>query len=293
MQIKINDQPLDFTLERDETLGEVVQELKSWLKGSDLVLYSVKHHDQDLLASPAEQWEGTTHREVDELAVTVRPAAELRLENLSTVIEYLVLLDRCLEGASDAGLAELTPGFAAMAESVARVAPGEPALQRLSSLIGDGAADSLGAWPQERVREAREAIGRLQALVRRRLGRYGDPRAAARELAAALAGFRGDAEGVAMLLQMGRDREAMDAIIRFSDLLQEVGRVLHALGATERTLPALGGLSMRQFYTDMNGFLTELLEAFTAQDSVLIGDLMEYEVAPRLEQLGAALGEIA
>jgi hypothetical protein len=277
MQIKINDQPLDFTLERDETLGEVVQELKSWLKGSDLVLYSVKHHDQDLLASPAEQWEGTTHREVDELAVTVRPAAELRLENLSTVIEYLVLLDRCLEGASDAGLAELTPGFAAMAESVARVAPGEPALQRLSSLIGDGAADSLGAWPQERVREAREAIGRLQALVRRRLGRYGDPRAAARELAAALAGFR----------------EAMDAIIRFSDLLQEVGRVLHALGATERTLPALGGLSMRQFYTDMNGFLTELLEAFTAQDSVLIGDLMEYEVAPRLEQLGAALGEIA
>jgi len=293
MQITINDQPLDFTLERNETLGEVVREIKAWLEGSDLVLYSVKYRERDLLASPAEQWEGTAHTEVEELAVTVRPTAELRLENLLTVLEYLELLDRSLKEASEAGLAELAPGFAAMVESVEQVAPGEPALERLSALLAEGEAGPLAAWPSERVQEARQAVEGLQALVRRRLERFGDPRAAALELTESLARCRGDAEQVAPLLQTGRDKEAMNAIIRFSDLFQGVGGVLHALGAAGRPLRSLGDRSLQEFYTEMNGFLSELLEAFAAQDSVLIGDLMEYEIAPRLEQLGAALGEIA
>jgi hypothetical protein len=84
----------------------------------------------------------------------------------------------------------------------------------------------------------------------------------------------------------------MNAIVRFSDLFEGVGRVLPALGAANRPFPSLGDRSLGEFYTEMNGHLSELLEAFAAQDSVLIGDLMEYEVAPRLEQLGAALEEI-
>jgi len=39
--------------------------------------------------------------------------------------------------------------------------------------------------------------------------------------------------------------------------------------------------------------LSELLEAFDARDSVLIGDLMEYEIAPRLERLRSILQELA
>ena len=46
------------------------------------------------------------------------------------------------------------------------------------------------------------------------------------------------------------------------------------------------------FKEELNKILKELLEAFAAKDSVLIGDLMEYEIAPRLEQLRAFLQEL-
>ena len=49
---------------------------------------------------------------------------------------------------------------------------------------------------------------------------------------------------------------------------------------------------LQAFYQELNGVLSELLEAFAAKDSVLIGDLMEYEIAPRLEQLRTFLQEL-
>jgi hypothetical protein len=292
MQIKINDQPLDFTVDRDETLGEVVRELRSWLRGSDLVLYSVKHREREFLASPPEQWENTVHSEIDELAVTVGPSRNLRSENLRTVLQYLDLLDAALSHASDEELSELTTGFPAMVESITQVAPREAALQRLSGLLADPAAQPLSVWPKERIDEARRLIERLGSLAGRRLQEIENPRVIARELAAALNECRADAVQVAVLLQTGRDREAMDVIIRFSELFQSLARVLHSLAATEGNLPSVGGKSQEEFFREMNGFLSELVEAFVAQDSVLIGDLMEYEVAPRLEELRAALEEI-
>ena len=37
--------------------------------------------------------------------------------------------------------------------------------------------------------------------------------------------------------------------------------------------------------TELTPVLRELVAAFDAKDSVLIGDLLEYEVAPRVERL--------
>jgi len=289
MQIKINDTPLDFTLEREETLGEVVRELKTWLHGSEFVLYSVKHRDRDLLNSPPEQWEGTAHSEVDELEVTVRQTRDLREENLDTVLEYLDLLAAAVDQGNDGKLADLSEGFAAMAESIAGLAHGETPLQGLSALVFQPPAQPLAAWNPERKVQARTFIDRLAGIVGSRLEELRDPRRAVRELADALASCREEAEGVPILLQTGRDREAMETIVRFSEVSQRLARVLHSLAEREGRLPSVGTRSLAEYYNELNGFLEELVTAFTAQDSVLIGDLMEYEVAPRLEELRASL----
>ncbi|MBN1837638.1 MAG: hypothetical protein JW820_17410 [Spirochaetales bacterium] len=287
MQIRINDQPLDITLEHNDTLGTVVRELQAWLKGSDLILYSVRHRDRDLLASPAEEWEGTSTSQVDALEVTVRQAGDLRSENLRTVLQYLELLDAALAQADDGKLAELTPGFAALTESVAQIAPREGSLPGLALLLEELSGRSLGDWPGERAAQARQLIERLRSLVDRRRREIDDPRCMARELVDQLPAAREEAQDVAVLLQTGRDREAMETIVRFSEICESVARVLHSLPEGDR--PSVGGRNLEEFFTELNGLLNDLVEAFSAHDSVLIGDLMEYEVAPRLEQLQAAL----
>ncbi len=90
---------------------------------------------------------------------------------------------------------------------------------------------------------------------------------------------------VAVLLQTGKDRQAMETIIRFSELFQCLVRIFSSLKLTAKNHSRIGGKSFDTFFTELNLMLEELLEAFNHQDSVLIGDLLEYEIAPRLEEL--------
>ena len=50
--------------------------------------------------------------------------------------------------------------------------------------------------------------------------------------------------------------------------------------------------SLKDYLEDMNRVLEELTEAFNARDTVMLGDLLEYEISPRLEPLVAFLGRL-
>jgi len=75
--------------------------------------------------------------------------------------------------------------------------------------------------------------------------------------------------------------------VRFSELSQSLVRLVASI------FPDNSNEDLEAFYEELNGVLSELLEAFDAKDSVLIGDLMEYEIAPRLERLRKLLQELA
>ncbi len=46
----------------------------------------------------------------------------------------------------------------------------------------------------------------------------------------------------------------------------------------------IGDQTVREFHDDLNGYLREAAEALKSGDSVLLGDLLEYELAPRAEK---------
>ena len=63
-------------------------------------------------------------------------------------------------------------------------------------------------------------------------------------------------------------------------------RELMVANALEISLEDLqiGELTVKQFHDDLNAYLREATEALKKRDSVLLGDLLEYELAPRAEQ---------
>jgi hypothetical protein len=286
LEIQVNDQPLDFTLEGERTLGEVVRGLERWLEGSPLVLYSVLHGGRELLSLPPEQWAATPQAEVGRLEVTVKHNEELIRANLKTAAEFLAMA-RAFTGAAetDPALAqELTRGLPHLAESLRRHFPAQEVEQGLAGL-----AARLGqAQPGAAIGESRGETGlRLESLQNRvalQLEELEDPRGALRRLAADLAPCIDNAAEVPLLLQTGRDREAMAAIVHFSELTQAMVRLM---GAAE--LNAIDGRPPQEYFGELNRILKELIEAFDAKDTVLIGDLMEYEIAPRLRKLQAVL----
>jgi hypothetical protein len=286
VEILLNDQPLDFTLEGERTLGEVVVGLERWLQGSSLVLYSVRHDGRELLGLPAEQWAGTPQSEVGRLEVTVRQTGELARANLRTAAEFLALARGFASGAeADPALAaELSRGLAPLAESLRRHFPPEEVeagLAGLSALLdrADPADRDMSGG-----KEAASGLQELEQRVARRLQELEDPRLALERLAGELEPCLARAAELSLLLQTGRDREAMELIVRFTELSQALVRLLDSAA-----LPAIDGREPGEYFGELNRMLKELAQAFEAKDTVLIGDLMEYEIVPRLRRLQEAL----
>jgi hypothetical protein len=286
VEIQINNQNLDFTIEQDETLGEVVKDIEAWLDGTDLVLYSVKHEDRELLSTPYEQWGPTPHSEVGTLDVTVKHTRELAVLNLETVLEYLGMLEQGITTSNHDRLEELLSGFSALVESLRKHFPNNPLLQTLVSLFENSQATQVLTWTEEKRQQALKQIELICAQVSLRLQELQDPKAALKTLSGALTVCIEEISEISILLQTGKDRQAMDTIVRFSELSQTLVRLVTSV------FPDNKNKDIQAFYQEINGVLSELLEAFEARDSVLIGDLMEYEIAPRLERVQTFLQEL-
>ncbi|HSV91854.1 MAG TPA: hypothetical protein VLH81_02210, partial [Desulfobacterales bacterium] len=121
----------------------------------------------------------------------------------------------------------------------------------------------------------------LAGLLAEHVTRVADPSAAIAGSAAAVARLLPGLAGIAVQLQTGRDREAMAVV---TDLCDAVQRLLPLVAF----LPRDPG--RERLVAELNTALRDLLAAFEAKDTVLIGDLAEYEVAPRLAGLLPLLG---
>ncbi len=89
-----------------------------------------------------------------------------------------------------------------------------------------------------------------------------------------------DLREVSVLLQTGRDKAAMDIVIRFTDMAQSLISVLPFCAPDPERARLIG---------ELTPVLRDLVAAFDSRDSVLIGDLLEYEIAPRVEKLAPLL----
>ncbi|MQY76900.1 MAG: hypothetical protein GH155_04645 [Spirochaeta sp.] len=136
--------------------------------------------------------------------------------------------------------------------------------------------------------QALHLIKQLAETFSRLLTEISNPVKALNNLALELEKCISEISDVSLLLQTGKDRKAMEAIIRFTELNENLIRVflnLKMSRSEESEELTIDDMSLKEFYTELNTVLKELVEAFHSQDSVLIGDLLEYEIAPRLESI--------
>jgi hypothetical protein len=89
-----------------------------------------------------------------------------------------------------------------------------------------------------------------------------------------------DLKEVSLLLQTGRDKPAMEIVISFADNVQSLMDILPFLAPDPERARLLA---------ELTPVLRELVAAFDSRDTVLIGDLLEYEIAPRMERIAPLL----
>jgi hypothetical protein len=96
-----------------------------------------------------------------------------------------------------------------------------------------------------------------------------------------------------VLLQTGKEELAMKAVLYFIEIFNKVIRIIPELrrSGVDTASISVGDSGLPEFYGAFNEVLRELTEAFEHKDAVLIGDLAEYEVLPRMRSFFSAMRE--
>ena len=98
-------------------------------------------------------------------------------------------------------------------------------------------------------------------------------------------------EELSLDIQTGKDARAAETVRTFSGVAEKVFRVFNMLKLAGFPVGEITveNASITAYITDFGTALRELLAAYEQHDTVLVGDIAEYEMAPRLRCLHSAI----
>ena len=271
MKIRINGIDADIQPDTEKTVGEVLSALESWLFGSGHRLSGLSI-DGD--AARVETMEACFTREIDSIGILdihTRALTELLAESLIHVMQDITDYE-------EADYEQKTHFAVSWQES-----PGARLLAEQSSELyhwivqafsGSGSSTHvIRTIVEERLRELHDPIGetaRTQPVVE--------------EICKRLEEFPLD-------IQTGKDARAAETINVFSGIAEKVFRMYRVLRIegciTDEVM--VENTPIDTYISEFNTALQELLAAYEQRDTVLVGDITEYEMAPRLRNVHAAV----
>ena len=101
-------------------------------------------------------------------------------------------------------------------------------------------------------------------------------------------------EDVPAALQSGKNKEAGESIKKVADSIDEFCHVaaLASLFPKDFNNTQIDGMSFTAFFEEFKPVLNDFEQALKNNDTVLIGDLSEYEICPRLRAISQSLEKL-
>jgi hypothetical protein len=291
MEIYINGEKADIVIETEKTVGQVLAGLEEWLCNSDprfrgtLRLSGMEIDGQTISVGSLEDSFNRELASIKTLGIKIMGLPGLLAEALIDTRRALVECESMdFAGKQGCGAAWEARAAAGLLKEQSPVLYKEI----VRTFMGEGlSSQGLAILIDERLRELEDPVGelgRMETLIREIVGRL---------------------EGLSLDIQTGKDRRAVETVQLFSSIVEKVFRIYNFLEMegfpvqdikvmeTQSFGPdskdAAGEIPVGVFIGKFNAAMTELLEAFESRDAVLVGDMAEYELAPRLRDLYAAL----
>ena len=103
-----------------------------------------------------------------------------------------------------------------------------------------------------------------------------------------------DLKLISVQFQNGQDKKALVTVTKLADNVNYFCKAtaLSTLFPEKFANMNIDGVSIQDFFGDFMTILTDFEEAFKNSDSVMLGDLAEYEITPRIESIIAMIDSI-
>ena len=98
-------------------------------------------------------------------------------------------------------------------------------------------------------------------------------------------------EGVPVALQSGKNLEVSESIKKLADSIDQFCHIatLASLFPDTFTTATMNGMNFKDFFAEFSPILKDFEDALQNNDTVMLGDLSEYEICPRLKEISKAL----
>ena len=274
MEIFINGKNADITLDTEKNLGDVLSGIEMWISPAKSRIRSISVDGESLFNDALTESFGRDLRNIGKLEITVSSWRELAAEALKALYTSCRLY-------TDAPFSERSQICADWERSSAArfLAQEIPDLYTLAGkgMSGEGlSASDLAVLTEERLREILEPTEEIFAC---------EPMV--QDIAKRMEDFPLD-------IQTGKDQHAAETLQRFAGIGEKLFRIFFILELEGLSLDnfTIDSVTARVFIDEFNSALSELSASFENKDTVLAGDIAEYELAPRLMKFYYAIKEI-
>ena len=289
MRITVNGENLALDIKDGDSLGALLAGADNLLDKAGSVIVSMKIDGVEIDADGYSLFAERDAGSVESVEIQAEDAAAIRVRAIETLIELLTIARRSSEDGAVGDWTALRTGALDMRDAFAGLfTADELSFVQLFADILERAGDQ----PDRASRiEVSAQSDRLSAVFGERLAELRSP---AGEMGRAATLFEDRASELAdlpVLLQTGKEDKAMKAILFFIEIFNKVIRIIPELrrSGVDTAAISVGGLALPDFYRAFNDVLRELTDAFEHKDTVLIGDLAEYEVLPRMSEFFTAM----
>ncbi|MDR1352920.1 MAG: hypothetical protein LBK05_06525 [Treponema sp.] len=270
MDIYINGKTADITLETEKTIGDLLSGVEIWLRSSGCRLNGLEIDGEPVAGEDISSVFSRDLEGMGAVNIKVCPRSELALDALC---EARGFLDACARGEGPeniAGLWRASPAASFLEDENTRL------FRDIDAVFGPGKtekAENIIPLVDERIRELinpEEELGRIESLV---------------------TGIAERLEELPLDIQTGKDGRAAETVNGFSAVAEKLFRLFYLIQAQGQDLSGIlvESSPVYDFLGEFSAALKELLAAYEGRDVVLVGDLAEYELAPRLRSFYGAL----
>jgi hypothetical protein len=281
VNILINNENIDFTLDKEKNALDVYRGIAAWLESQDYYISEISLDGREIFIQNKDTLKDYAVDSVSRLEITALDRLQMTYRDLDTVRSYFRLYAQALKEKNGMVMEDLGNQYSHIRTNL-------PDLLMMNNYVFDTTLNRLmddsgilkGNSSSESEEELLNEWSRVDTLIEGRMGEISRPADEGFKTSLTLKRLVPRIEDVSLLFQSGKDREALDIIIVLTELLSKSVRILTQLSdsGTELNLPG-------DFIVGLNGILSELAEAIDSGDTILTGDLAEYEIIPKIETL--------
>lgn len=300
MQILVNNETLNVNLETEERIGEVYNSLCTWIEKAGMypLALHLDFQEVDLQQAP---WREYLIDDVQHFNLQAGTINHVRQQQLVTVIDYLLLLKQLIERVQ-AG-ERLTEEFADAFVEYDHVRAVLPEILRLSA---EGFSEDFGQLDQMAVQvyadgidspvltKFFEQLNQLRTILIDRLKEISQPVKEIQGTAEILRNILPSLEEAGTALQTGKERDAYILVLQISELIAKSIRVIDILAIK---YPAYSFEEVQATVKQLSQLIAEINETMKNKDSVLLADVLEYDLCDLLtsfvDRLILLAGEVA